>query len=31
MIKVFHVVTSLDLGGAERVAFNIAKSKSPNF
>ena len=31
MIKVFHVVTSLDLGGAERVAFNIAKSKSPNY
>ena len=31
MIKVFHIVTSFDIGGAERVAFNIAKSKSPNF
>ena len=31
MIKVFHVVTSFELGGAERVAFNISKSKSAGF
>lgn len=31
MIKVFHIVTSFDIGGAERVAFNISKSKSMNF
>ena len=31
MMKVFHVVTSFDLGGAERVAFNIASSKSAGF
>lgn len=30
-MKVFHVITSLDLGGAERVALNIAKSKSEGF
>ena len=30
-IKVFHVVSSFDLGGAERVALNIAKSKNQNF
>jgi glycosyltransferase involved in cell wall biosynthesis len=28
MIKVFHIITSLDVGGAERVAINIAKSKN---
>lgn len=31
MIRVFHVITSFDVGGAERVAFNISKSKSENF
>lgn len=28
-MKVFHIVTHLDLGGAERVAINIAKSGNP--
>ncbi|MDO4159617.1 MAG: glycosyltransferase family 4 protein [Prevotellaceae bacterium] len=28
MIKVFHIVTHFDVGGAERVAVNIAKSKT---
>ena len=28
MIKVFHIITSIDLGGAERVAINIAKSQN---
>lgn len=28
MTKVFHIITSLDLGGAERVAINIAKSQN---
>ena len=27
-LKVFHVVSHLDIGGAERVAFNIAESES---
>lgn len=30
-IKILHVVTHFDLGGAERVAVNIAKSKSEGF
>lgn len=29
--RVFHIVSSFDIGGAERVAFNIAKSKSSEF
>ncbi|QVY66622.1 glycosyltransferase family 4 protein [Polaribacter sp. Q13] len=29
--KVFHIITHFDMGGAERVAINIAKSKSVNF
>ena len=28
MIRVFHIITSLNLGGAERVAINIAKSQN---
>lgn len=28
MIKVFHIITRLDIGGAEKVALNISKSKS---
>lgn len=31
MIEVFHIVSHFDLGGAERVAINIAKSKSDYF
>jgi len=31
MIKVFHIVSSFDLGGSERVAINIAKSNNSNF
>ncbi len=31
MIKVFHIITHFDLGGAERVAINISKSNSPEF
>lgn len=31
MKRVFHVITHLDVGGAERVAFNIAKSKNKDF
>lgn len=31
MIRVFHVITHLDMGGAEKVAFNIAKSKTSGF
>lgn len=27
MLRVFHIITHFDLGGAERVAINIAKSK----
>lgn len=29
MKHVFHIITHLDVGGAERVAFNIAKSDNP--
>lgn len=29
-MKVFHIISHLDLGGAERVAINIAKSKNPD-
>ena len=28
---VFQVISSFDLGGAERVAINITKSPNPNF
>lgn len=28
-MKIFHIITHLDLGGAERVAINIAKSDNP--
>lgn len=28
---VFHIITHLEMGGAERVAINIAKSQSPQF
>lgn len=31
MIRVFHIITHFDVGGAERVAVNIAKSKNPDF
>lgn len=31
MIKVFHIISHFDIGGAERVAVNIAKSKSDGF
>lgn len=31
MIEVFHIISHFDLGGAERVAINIAKSKSECF
>lgn len=31
MIRVFHIITHFDVGGAERVAVNIAKSKNPEF
>lgn len=31
MIKIFHVITHFDLGGAERVAINICKSKNNKF
>ena len=27
MIKVFHIISHIDIGGAERVDINIAKSK----
>lgn len=30
-MKIFQIITSTDMGGAERVAINIAKSKSPDF
>ncbi|MGY6648823.1 glycosyltransferase family 4 protein [Wenyingzhuangia sp. IMCC45574] len=30
-VKVFHIVTHFDLGGAERVAVNISKSKNKEF
>lgn len=29
--KIIHIISHFDLGGAERVALNIAKSKSENF
>lgn len=28
---VFHIISHIDIGGAERVAINIAKSKNPEF
>ena len=28
---VFHIISHLDLGGAERVAVNISKSPNSNF
>lgn len=31
MIRVFHIITRLDLGGAESVAANIAKSRNSDF
>ena len=31
MIKVFNIISHIDIGGAERVAINIAKSKNPEF
>lgn len=31
MIKVFHIITSFEVGGAERVAINIAKSATSHF
>lgn len=31
MIRVFHVITHFDMGGAEKVAINIAKSKTSGF
>lgn len=31
MKTVFHIISSFDLGGAERVAINISKSESANF
>ena len=31
MLKVFHIISAFDLGGAERVAINISKSKNKNF
>ena len=31
MIKVFHIISHIDIGGAERVAINIAKSKNSEF
>lgn len=30
-MKVFHIISHFDLGGAEQVAMNIAKSKSKDF
>lgn len=30
-MKIFHIITHFDLGGAERVAINIARSKSEGF
>lgn len=30
MLRIFHIITHFDLGGAEQVAINIAKSKSKN-
>lgn len=31
MKRVFHIISHIDIGGAERVAINIAKSKNPEF
>ena len=31
MTKVFHIISHFDMGGAERVAVNIARSKSAGF
>ena len=31
MKKVFHIISHFDVGGAERVAVNIAKSKTEGF
>lgn len=31
MKRVFHIISHLDIGGAERVAINIAKSKTTDF
>ena len=31
MKKVFHIVTHFDVGGAERVAVNIAKSRTEGY
>ena len=31
MERVFHIISHIDIGGAERVAINIAKSKNPKF
>lgn len=31
MKTVFHIITSFDLGGAERVAINLAKSRKDNY
>ena len=30
-MRIFHVITHIDMGGAERVAINIAMSKSPDY
>ena len=30
-MKIFHIITSLNLGGAERIAINIAKSSNKKF
>lgn len=30
MPRIFHIITHFELGGAERVAINIAKSKNPD-
>ena len=31
MMKIFHIITHFDLGGAEKVAINICKSKNCNY
>lgn len=31
MVKVIHIVSKFDIGGAEQIAFNIAKSRSESF
>lgn len=30
-MRIFHIISHFEVGGAERVAINIAKSKSPDF